>query len=83
MSITRTICSSCQGPLVNYLKKEQNTAIYGCGHCFHSSCLVKSENESCLQCRKPANFVNITLDAKEHSEAPVQKLRRPDLEGHF
>lgn len=82
VSIIKTICNSCQGPLVNYLQKEQNTAIYGCGHCFHSSCLVKSENETCLQCRKPASFVNISLDVK-NPETPIQKHRRPDLEGHF
>ncbi|EFA00812.1 vacuolar protein sorting-associated protein 8 homolog isoform X1 [Tribolium castaneum] len=85
ISVTNVGCKLCQKPLVfrQELGGEQSIAVWGCGHCFHVTCLKVIENDTaCPQCRMQASQVPATQPVKKYT-VETKTHARPDLEGHF
>lgn len=84
------ICSLCQKSLLinKGVDCDQKIAVWGCGHCFHSSCMKASETtNSCPHCRLNATLLpqlqKNTSSVNHNSHKHTKTHLRPDLEGHF
>lgn len=79
------ICNLCQKSVSvqKELETDRNVVVWGCGHCFHSSCINASEaNGLCPQCRMNGTLLR-AVKTKDITFSQVKPHTRPNLEGHF
>lgn len=88
VAINSTACYQCHKSLIanNFVKEETTSVVFGCGHCFHSTCVSADGPTSCPQCRTralPMVSANQTTPSKSNIACDDNVRSRPDVEGHF
>ncbi|KAF5284062.1 hypothetical protein FQR65_LT13608 [Abscondita terminalis] len=85
VSVQTLTCCLCQKSIVNQQQSEEQVAVWGCGHCFHSACITALNTENCPSCKMPATHSSKQKPlSRTRYESKSDSIRlRPDLEGHF